>query len=76
MAPGEGRGVGDVGEAHRAARVHLPGGADRPGLAVGEGERLLVAGGAGVAAVVGEAGVVEQAAAELYLGQRHRVVFG
>ena len=37
IRPRQGRRVGDVGEAHRAARVRLAGRADRLGAAVGEG---------------------------------------
>ena len=43
IGPGQDGSVGDVHQAHAAARMHLTRRADAPGAAVGEGPRLLVA---------------------------------
>lgn len=74
IGPGEEGAVGDVDQAHGAARVAFAGCADGHGTSVGEGQFLAVAGGAGGLAVDGEAGVVEEIAAEFDLGGGHGVV--
>src|SRR6185503_11767656 len=70
----ERRGERDVGEAHRAARMTLPRGAERVGASVGEGARGLMARRARLRPVAGEARVEEEAPPESDFFDRHRVV--
>src|SRR5690606_20867910 len=64
------------GEPHRRAGVQLARRAEALGPPVGEAERLLVAGRAGLGLVAAEARVVEEEASELDLRLAHRVVLG
>ena len=74
VGPGQHRTVGDVAQAHAAARMHLAGDADAARLLVGEGAILLVARRARERVVDRQPRVVEQVAAQLHLLGAHRVV--
>ncbi len=74
VLPGQRRAVGDVGEAHRRARVTLAGRTDGSRDPVGERELRPVARRAALRAVSRKPRVVEQVTAELDLLFRQRVV--
>jgi hypothetical protein len=67
IGPGESRGIGEIREAHGAARVHLASRAEADGTAIREGELLLVAARARLLLVGRQTLVVEEMAAELDL---------
>jgi hypothetical protein len=73
VSPGQRRGIGDVDQAHAAARVQLARGAGGLRAAVGERALLLVTRGARLSAVRRQAGIVKKVPAELGLCLRHEI---
>ena len=76
VVPGQHGAVGNVHQAHGAARMQFASRAYALRPAVGEGELLLVTRGARLRPVPGHALVVEKIAAQLDLGFGHRIVGG